>query len=146
MTQEFGRALKAQRKGKGLSLAELARRAHTSASHLGNVERGAREPSEMMVADLDIALESQGRLRLAFRQPFATASTQQDLVDALHFTQLRLVQLGEATDQLHRAIRSLSERIISTSPTSFTALEDVITSAEPDECATPEQSARAGQI
>ncbi|MBC9006412.1 helix-turn-helix domain-containing protein [Micromonospora aurantiaca (nom. illeg.)] len=62
MTETFGEAVRRWRAACGITLRELARRAHVDPGHLSRVESGRRPPALAIAAALDNALHAGGQL------------------------------------------------------------------------------------
>src|SRR4051812_27465130 len=62
MAETFGEALRRWRTDRGLTLRQLAGKAHVDPGHLSRLERGERPPTDHLVKALDIALDAGGQL------------------------------------------------------------------------------------
>lgn len=113
---EFGETLRKLRGGR--SLRDVARQAHLSKTHIGDLELGRRAPTAQVAATLDRALEAEGELiALAEVAPVATLVAQADtLRRGLHQTlmagplsEMGLDEVEWTVDRHGRATRYRSE-------------------------------------
>ncbi len=73
--QQFAAELRRLRDHAGLSLGELAARAHVNRGYVGHIEHGQRWPSRSVVTVLDDALDARGALLVAWTTADNAAST-----------------------------------------------------------------------
>lgn len=76
----FGSALRAARVSRGLSLRAMSRLVNWDFGYLGQIERGAREPTARLAAACDKALDAGGKLIAAYERQTGEADMQRRIV------------------------------------------------------------------
>jgi transcriptional regulator with XRE-family HTH domain len=95
---DFAAELARRRAAAGLSLADLAKRAHLHRGYAGNVEHGHRWPTETVARALDSALDAGGELLDTWKAANRAARTQTRSGDQGLVELLELAARAEASD------------------------------------------------
>ena len=108
---DFAAELARRRAAAGLSLADLAKRAHLHRGYAGNVEHGHRWPTETVARALDSALDADGELLATWEAANRAAHTQTRSADEDLVELLELAARAEASDVSPATLDLLDSRV-----------------------------------
>lgn len=108
---DFAAELARRRAAAGLSLADLAKRAHLHRGYAGNVEHGHRWPTETVARALDSALDADGELLATWEAANRAARTQTRSADEDLVELLELAARAEASDVSPTTLDLLESRV-----------------------------------
>jgi transcriptional regulator with XRE-family HTH domain len=108
---DFAADLARRRAAAGLSLADLARRAHLHRGYAGNVEHGHRWPTETVARALDSALDADGELLATWEAANHAPRTHTRNADEYPIELLELATRAEASDVSPTTLDLLDSRV-----------------------------------
>jgi transcriptional regulator with XRE-family HTH domain len=108
---QFTAELARRRAAAGLSLADLAKRAHLHRGYAGNVEHGKRWPTETVARALDAALDADGELLATWEAANRAPRTQSPSTDGHSVELLELAARAEASDVSPATLHLLDSRV-----------------------------------